>query len=74
MEALIQGGNVETVECVKWSAYFPNIVALDVAFVKGASCVTMREFSGTGPLDMVTVSVLHIVGKLLFPEGTRVHL
>ena len=41
MEALSQGKNVETVECVEWSAYFPNIVASDVAFVKGASCVTL---------------------------------
>jgi len=59
---------------VEWSTYFPNIVALDVAFVKGASCVTMGEFSGTGPLGMVTVPDLHVVVKLRFPEVTRVHL
>ena len=74
MKAPNQGENVKTVECVEWSTYFPKIVASDVAFVKDASCVTMGEFSGTGLLDMVTVSGLHVVGKLLFPEGTRVHL
>jgi len=74
LEALSQGENVETVECVEWNVYFSNIAALDVAFVKGASCVMMGEFSGTGPLDIVTVLGLHVAGKLLFPEGNRAHL
>jgi len=41
MKAPSQGENVETVEFVEWSTYFPNIVASDVALVKDASSVTL---------------------------------
>ena len=45
--------------------------------ILGKIVIPMTEMESehrAGPLDMVTVSGLHVVGKLLFPEGTRVHL
>ena len=53
---------------------FSKHCGFECGVFKGASCMTMGEFSETGPLNMVTVLGLHVVGKLLFPEGTRVHL